>query len=45
MSQTDVPIVRLEGVSKTYGEGDAKRHVLRDVSLSFTRGEFDVLLG
>lgn len=45
MSQTDVPIVRLEGVSKTYGEGDAKRHVLREVSLSFTRGEFDVLLG
>ncbi|MEO6063278.1 MAG: ABC transporter ATP-binding protein [Thermoflexales bacterium] len=45
MSQTDVPIVRLEGVTKTYGEGDAKRHVLRDVSLTFTRGEFDVLLG
>jgi len=45
MTQSDVPIVRLEGVSKTYGEGDAKRHVLRDVSISFTRGEFDVLLG
>ncbi len=45
MSQTDFPIVRLEGVTKTYGEGDAKRHVLRDVSLTFTRGEFDVLLG
>lgn len=45
MSQTDVPIVRLEGVSKTYGEGSAERHVLRDVTLTFTRGEFDVLLG
>lgn len=45
MSQSDDPIVRLEGVNKSYGEGDATRHVLRDVSLSFTRGEFDVLLG
>jgi putative ABC transport system ATP-binding protein len=45
MSQTEVPIVRLEGVTKTYGEGEARRHVLRDVSLTFTRGEFDVLLG
>jgi putative ABC transport system ATP-binding protein len=45
MSQTDLPIVRLKGVSKTYGEGAAERHVLRDVSLTFTRGEFDVLLG
>lgn len=45
MSQSDDPIVRLEGVTKSYGEGDATRHVLRNVSLSFTRGEFDVLLG
>ena len=45
MSQSNDPIVRLEGVTKSYGEGDATRHVLRNVSLSFTRGEFDVLLG
>ena len=39
------PVVRLQSVSKSFGEGDARRHILRDVSLTFARGEFDVLLG
>ncbi|HZD72026.1 MAG TPA: ABC transporter ATP-binding protein [Actinomycetes bacterium] len=41
---TDVAI-RLEGVSKTYGEGDVAVHALRGIDVDIRRGEFVVILG
>ncbi len=40
-----LPIFSLRGLSKTYGEGPAAVHALRDVNLEVGRGEFVVLLG
>jgi putative ABC transport system ATP-binding protein len=37
--------VRLRGVSKTYGEGAAAVHALRDVDLDIPAGEFVAILG
>jgi putative ABC transport system ATP-binding protein len=37
--------IRLEGVSKTYGEGELAVHALSDVELQVRDGEFVVLLG
>lgn len=37
--------VRLRGVSKTYGEGSAVVHALRDVDLDIAAGEFAAILG
>ncbi|MDT7764430.1 MAG: putative transport system ATP-binding protein [Mycobacterium sp.] len=37
--------VRLRGVSKTYGEGSAAVHALRDVDLDIAAGEFAAILG
>jgi putative ABC transport system ATP-binding protein len=37
--------VEIRGLSKTYLEGDQERQVLREVDLSFSPGEFVVLLG
>lgn len=45
MATLEGPVVRLERVTKSFGEGGAFRPVLREVTLSFARGEFDVLLG
>jgi putative ABC transport system ATP-binding protein len=39
------PAVRLMGVGKTYGAGDATVHALRDAHLEIWPGEFVVLLG
>ena len=39
------PAVRLAGVTKTYGSGEAAVHALRDVSLEVRPGQFVVLLG
>ena len=41
MTQSDAPIIRAEGVSKTYGDF----HALDDVDLQVRRGEFFSLLG
>jgi putative ABC transport system ATP-binding protein len=41
----DTPLIRLEGVSKTYGAGDARIHALRAVTLTVQRGEFVGLTG
>ena len=38
-------VVRLHGISKEFTEGGQARTVLNDVTLSFNRGEFIVLLG
>jgi putative ABC transport system ATP-binding protein len=37
--------IAIEGLQKTYQEGDDRRTVLRDVNLTFAPGEFVVLLG
>ncbi len=37
--------LRLEGLTKTYIEGDSERSVLRDARVRFTRGEFTAILG
>ena len=39
------PIFRLHGLGKTYGQGAAAVHALREVSLEIAPGEFVVLLG
>jgi putative ABC transport system ATP-binding protein len=42
---TDAPLVELQGVSKSFREGERDRAVLRDASLSIARGEWLFLLG
>jgi ABC-type lipoprotein export system ATPase subunit len=39
------PVIRLRDVTKHYGEGDARTHVLRGVSLDIEPGEFVSLVG
>src|SRR6267378_3740550 len=39
------PALELRKVSKSYREGEAEREVLRDVSVTITRGEIIVLVG
>ena len=41
----DVPVVRLEDISKSYLLGDVRSHVLRDVTLSIAGGEFTAIQG
>jgi putative ABC transport system ATP-binding protein len=43
-TRTDVAI-HLEGVSKTYGEGEVAVHAVRDTDLQVAAGEFVVILG
>jgi putative ABC transport system ATP-binding protein len=38
-------IVRLEGVSKVYGEGDVAVHALRGIDLTLARGDFAAMAG
>jgi len=40
-----LPTVRLEGVTRSYGEGSRRRDVLRDVNLEIAAGERLALLG
>jgi putative ABC transport system ATP-binding protein len=42
---SNVPLVRLEAVSKSYREGAQARHVLRDANLELPRGELTSLTG
>lgn len=39
------PLIRLEGLTKSYPEGDRERIVLRDLTAHFGRGEFAALVG
>ena len=39
------PVIRLEDVDKTFGEGELAVHALRDASLDIERGQFVVVLG
>ena len=41
----DAPVVRLRDVTKSYGEGAAKTHVLRGVSFDIEKGELIALVG
>ena len=38
-------ILELKSVGKSYGSGDARTHVLEDVSLSVEEGEFVAIVG
>ena len=38
-------LLRLEGVHKYYGEGDARLHVLHDINLRVREGEFVAIVG
>jgi nitrate/nitrite transport system ATP-binding protein len=40
-----VPVLSLQSVSKSYGEGDARVRVLKDVSLAVEPGEFVAIVG
>ncbi len=39
------PVIRLEDVDKTFGQGDLAVHALKDASLEVGRGQFVVVLG
>ncbi len=39
------PVIRLEDVDKTFGQGDLAVHALRDASVEIERGQFLVVLG
>jgi lipoprotein-releasing system ATP-binding protein len=38
-------VLRLEGITRDFGEGEARTHVLRGVDLTLRRGEFAALMG
>jgi len=42
---TDAPLVELQGITKSYREGERERAVLKDASLTIKRGEWLFLLG
>ena len=39
------PLIRLDGVSKVYGEGDVAVHALREVDLTLAAGEYVAVMG
>lgn len=39
------PLLRLEGINKTYADGVLEVHALRDIDLSVRRGEFVTIMG
>ena len=45
MTQAAAPLIRLEGITRTYGTGDATVQVLRGVSFSIGQGEFVAVMG
>lgn len=40
-----VPVVKIDGVTKVYGEGETVVHALRGVSLQIEQGEFVAIMG
>jgi putative ABC transport system ATP-binding protein len=44
-SRAQGPVIRLEGVEKTYGSGEVAVHALKDVDLQVAGGQFVVILG
>jgi lipoprotein-releasing system ATP-binding protein len=45
MGEADADVLRLEGITRDFGEGEARTQVLRGVDLSLRRGEFAALMG
>lgn len=43
--EADQPYMRIEGLRKHYGEGDARLEVLKGINVSIDKGEICVLLG
>ncbi|MFX0543540.1 ABC transporter ATP-binding protein [Roseovarius sp. S4756] len=42
---SEAPLIALEGITRTYGTGDAEVHALRDVDLTIETGEFVAIMG
>ncbi len=42
---TSAPLIELRGITKTYGQGDARFHALRGINLKILRGEFVAIMG
>ncbi len=42
---TAAPVIRLDDVDKTFGEGELAVHALKDASIEIERGQFVVVLG
>ena len=45
MSDTAPPLIRLRGVTRTYGQGDATVHALAGVDLDIAAGDFVAIMG
>jgi len=45
MADADGDVLRLEGITRDFGEGEARTQVLRGVDLRLRRGEFAALMG
>lgn len=45
LPSADPPLIRLRGITRTYGEGQAMVHALRGVDLDIRRGEFVAIMG
>ena len=45
MNTAGEPLIRLRGVSRVYGQGQAEVFALRDVDLDIARGEFVAIMG
>ena len=41
----DAPLIDVEGIEKTFGEGEGATHALRGVSFSISEGEFVAVMG
>ncbi len=45
MSQFTPPVVKIEGITKVFGQGETAVHALRGVSLEIEQGEFVAIMG
>src|SRR5512136_2422236 len=45
MAEAGGDVLRLEGITRDFGEGEARTRVLRGVDLALRRGEFAALMG
>ncbi|TXH54201.1 MAG: ATP-binding cassette domain-containing protein, partial [Burkholderiaceae bacterium] len=45
MSDADAPLIRLRGITKTYGQGQAAFQALKGVDLDIEAGDFVAIMG
>jgi putative ABC transport system ATP-binding protein len=45
VAPADEPVIRLDDVDKTFGQGELAVHALKDASIEIARGQFVVVLG